>query len=79
MEDHVLAGGFGSAVLEELSKRGLQTPVVRIGWPDAFIEHGKPDALRAEVRHQRRRHGREDAAVPEEPSPPPKTEPKVVA
>ena len=25
----------------------MQTPVVRIGWPDAFIEHGKPDALRA--------------------------------
>jgi len=47
MEDHVLAGGFGSAVLEDLSNRGLQTPVVRIGWPDNFIEHGKPDALRA--------------------------------
>ena len=46
MEDHVLSGGFGSAVIEELSNRGLQTPVVRIGWPDAFIEHGKPDALR---------------------------------
>src|SRR6202453_5154905 len=46
MEDHVLAGGFGSAVLEELAALGLQTPVVRIGWPDAFIEHGKPDALR---------------------------------
>src|SRR6202789_1322972 len=47
MEDHVLPGGFGSAVLEELANRGLQTPVVRIGWPDAFIEHGKPDGLRA--------------------------------
>src|ERR1700761_7027667 len=47
MEDHVLTGGFGSAVLEELANRGLQTPVVRIGWPDAFIEHGKVDALRA--------------------------------
>jgi 1-deoxy-D-xylulose-5-phosphate synthase len=47
MEDHVLAGGFGSAVLEELSNAGLATPVVRIGWPDQFIEHGKIDALRA--------------------------------
>ena len=47
MEDHVLPGGFGSAVLEELQLRGLQTPVVRIGWPDGFVEHGKPDALRA--------------------------------
>ena len=25
---------------------GLATPVVRIGWPDQFIEHGKVDALR---------------------------------
>ena len=47
MEDHVLRGGFGSAVLEELSDLGLTTPVVRIGWPDQFIEHGKVDALRA--------------------------------
>jgi 1-deoxy-D-xylulose-5-phosphate synthase len=47
MEDHVLHGGFGSAVLERLSDLGLSTPVVRIGWPDQFIEHGKPEALRA--------------------------------
>ena len=47
LEDHVLKGGFGSAVLEELNNVGLSTPVVRIGWPDQFIEHGKPDALRA--------------------------------
>ena len=46
LEDHVLRGGFGSAVLEELSNLGLATPVVRIGWPDQFIEHGKPEALR---------------------------------
>jgi 1-deoxy-D-xylulose-5-phosphate synthase len=46
LEDHVLSGGFGSAVLEELNVLGLATPVVRIGWPDLFIEHGKPDDLR---------------------------------
>jgi 1-deoxy-D-xylulose-5-phosphate synthase len=46
LEDHALAGGFGSAVLEELSRLGLNTPVIRIGWPDQFIEHGKPDELR---------------------------------
>ncbi len=46
MEDHVLAGGFGSAVLEALSDAGLETPVVRVGWPDQFIEHGKVEALR---------------------------------
>ncbi len=49
MEDHVLAGGFGSAVLEELSALGIQTPVVRIGYPDAFVDHGKVDALRAKA------------------------------
>jgi 1-deoxy-D-xylulose-5-phosphate synthase len=47
LEDHVLMGGFGSAVLEELSNLGLTTPVVRIGWPDRFIEHGKLEDLRA--------------------------------
>lgn len=47
MEDHVLAGGFGSAVMETLNAVDLQVPVVRVGWPDAFIEHGKVDALRA--------------------------------
>jgi 1-deoxy-D-xylulose-5-phosphate synthase len=47
MEDHVLAGGFGSVVLETLSAADVETPVVRVGWPDEFIEHGKPEALRA--------------------------------
>jgi 1-deoxy-D-xylulose-5-phosphate synthase len=46
LEDHVLAGGFGSAVLEELNRLGLSIPVVRIGWPDQFIEQGKPEELR---------------------------------
>ena len=47
LEDHVLMGGFGSVVLEALSDMQLDVPVVRIGWPDRFIEHGKPDQLRA--------------------------------
>jgi 1-deoxy-D-xylulose-5-phosphate synthase len=46
LEDHVLAGGFGSAVLEALSGLELPVPVLRVGWPDAFIEHGKVEALR---------------------------------
>jgi len=46
-EDHVLMGGFGSAVIEALSEMNLSVPVVRIGWPDRFIEHGKVDQLRA--------------------------------
>ena len=46
LEDHVLAGGFGSAVLETLNELELAVPVVRVGWPDQFIEHGKVEALR---------------------------------
>ncbi|MFP5205670.1 MAG: 1-deoxy-D-xylulose-5-phosphate synthase [Acidobacteriota bacterium] len=46
-EDHVKMGGFGSAVVEALEELGCAVPVVRIGWPDQFIEHGKVDQLRA--------------------------------
>jgi 1-deoxy-D-xylulose-5-phosphate synthase len=46
-EDHVKMGGFGSAVIEALEDLGIKVPVVRIGWPDKFIEHGKIDDLRA--------------------------------
>jgi 1-deoxy-D-xylulose-5-phosphate synthase len=46
-EDHVKMGGFGSAVIEALEELGSAVPVVRIGWPDHFIEHGHVDALRA--------------------------------
>jgi len=61
-EDHVLMGGFGSVVLEALSEMGLNTPVIRIGWPDRFIEHGKVDQLRA-------RHGISVEAAMEKLSP----------
>jgi 1-deoxy-D-xylulose-5-phosphate synthase len=39
LEDHALMGGYGSAVLELFSEKAITTPVVRIGWPDQFIEH----------------------------------------
>ena len=45
-EDHVLAGGFGSAVMETMNDLQIVTPVLRVGWPDSFIEHGRVDALR---------------------------------
>jgi 1-deoxy-D-xylulose-5-phosphate synthase len=48
-EDHVLMGGFGSSVMEALNEMHLDVPVVRIGWPDQFIEHGKVEQLR--IRH----------------------------
>jgi 1-deoxy-D-xylulose-5-phosphate synthase len=46
IEDHVLHNGFGCAVMEHLYSVGIHTPVVRIGWPDEFIEHGSVPVLR---------------------------------
>ena len=40
VEDGILQGGFGSAVLEWLADNGLQRRVVRLGLPDEFVEHG---------------------------------------
>jgi 1-deoxy-D-xylulose-5-phosphate synthase len=45
-EDHVLHNGFGCAVMEHLSEARIPTPVVRVGWPDQFVEHGTIPILR---------------------------------
>jgi 1-deoxy-D-xylulose-5-phosphate synthase len=51
VEDNVLQGGFGSAVLEELSERDAlaEARVLRLGLPDRYVTHGKPALLREEV------------------------------
>ncbi|MDR2776858.1 MAG: 1-deoxy-D-xylulose-5-phosphate synthase [Puniceicoccales bacterium] len=50
LEDNVLAGGFGSAILEFYNDNGMKTNVLRYGWPDEFIKHSTSlDALR--VKH----------------------------
>lgn len=48
VEDSLIAGGFGSAVLELLEARGLLNEVAirLIGYPDKFIEHGAPSILK---------------------------------
>ena len=46
LEDHAVSGGFGSAVAEHLSDAQITTPLVRVGWPDQFIEHGSVPILR---------------------------------
>ncbi len=47
VEENVLQGGFGSAVLEVLEEEGLTNiNVKRIGIPDTFVEHGAPQILR---------------------------------
>ncbi|HEY6168184.1 MAG TPA: 1-deoxy-D-xylulose-5-phosphate synthase [Verrucomicrobiae bacterium] len=50
-EDHQLMGGYGSAVLELLNEKRITAPVVRIGWPDQFIEHAST------VDYLREKHG----------------------
>ena len=46
VEDGVVQGGFGSAVLELLAERGVTVPVTVVGLPDHFIEHGPVPMLR---------------------------------
>ena len=40
MEDNIISGGFGTAVMEALQANNYLHAVERIGWPDQFIEHG---------------------------------------
>jgi 1-deoxy-D-xylulose-5-phosphate synthase len=54
IEENVLPGGFGSAVLEHLEDAFAEGPeerarVLRVGLPDRYVTHGKPALLRAEV------------------------------
>ena len=50
LEDHVITGGFGTAVMEALQANNCLLPVERLGWPDTFIEHGSTvGTLRAGV------------------------------
>ncbi len=47
IEDHVIAGGFGSAVLELLERHSIKNIDTRlIGLPDKFVEHGAPTILK---------------------------------
>lgn len=45
LEDHVVTGGFGSAVEQLLIRERCGADILCIGWPDAFVEHGSSDLL----------------------------------
>lgn len=45
IEDGVIQGGFGSAVLEFFADNGYRVQTKRLGIPDTFVEHGTPDEL----------------------------------
>ena len=49
VEEAVLAGGFGSAVLEALAARGLAVPALRLGVPDTLVPHGTRSQLLARL------------------------------
>ncbi len=54
VEENVLSGGFGAAVLDHLEDAFAEGPgerarVLRVGLPDRYVTHGKPALLRAEV------------------------------
>ncbi len=54
IEENVLPGGFGSAVLEHLEdafsdRPGDRAHVMRVGLPDRYVTHGKPALLRQEA------------------------------
>ena len=46
VEDNVIQGGFGAAVLEELQQIGMTHVGVKLhGLPDGFVDHGTPEEL----------------------------------
>ncbi len=45
LEENVVAGGAGSAVLELLHAEDVRANVLNLGLPDSFVEHGTPDEL----------------------------------
>ena len=57
LEDGVLDGGFGAAVIECLNDNGIKKMVKRFGWPDKFIEHG------SSVNSLRKLHGLDSETI----------------
>jgi 1-deoxy-D-xylulose-5-phosphate synthase len=48
VEEGCVAGGAGSAVSELLAAEGVQRPLLMLGLPDRFVEHGDPALLLAQ-------------------------------
>jgi 1-deoxy-D-xylulose-5-phosphate synthase len=44
IEENAIAGGAGSAVAELLASAGVQVPLLQLGIPDKFIEHGSRES-----------------------------------
>ena len=48
VEEHVVAGGAGSAVNEVLARQKLSTRIINLGIPDKIFDHGNPKDVFAE-------------------------------
>ena len=48
VEDNAVAGGAGTGVAETLARRGLNVPLLHLGLPDRFVEHGAREELLAQ-------------------------------
>ncbi|MEO6968484.1 MAG: 1-deoxy-D-xylulose-5-phosphate synthase [Rhodanobacteraceae bacterium] len=49
LEDNAIAGGAGSGVAELLAARGVNVPILQLGLPDVFLEHGSREELLTEA------------------------------
>jgi 1-deoxy-D-xylulose-5-phosphate synthase len=49
IEENAIIGGAGSEIERVLAERGLQVPVLRLGLPDRFIDHGEQGQLLSEL------------------------------
>lgn len=49
IEDAAVMGGAGSAVLELFAREGIQKPVLQLGFPDEFIDHGDQKAILSQL------------------------------
>lgn len=50
LEENALIGGFGAGVLEYFADKNFKNDVLRIGIPDRFIDHGKPEELHEQLK-----------------------------
>ena len=48
IEENVVRGGAGSAVAEALAAEAIVIPILHLGLPDAFVDHGDPAQLLAD-------------------------------
>ncbi|KAF0812176.1 1-deoxy-D-xylulose-5-phosphate synthase [Andreprevotia sp. IGB-42] len=48
VEENAIMGGAGSAVLEALAAAGIARPVLQLGLPDSYVEHGEQKELQAD-------------------------------